>query len=75
MQSFYQFICQVSEDDIEEMFEFADKDGDGKISFLEFQLMINPPQPPVKLDSDAKNGKLKDSGKKVTIITNDSNSS
>ena len=37
--------CQVSEDDIEEMFKFADKDQDGKISFIEFQLMIKPQKP------------------------------
>ena len=28
------------------MFTFADKDGDGKISYTEFQVMINPPKPP-----------------------------
>ena len=28
------------------MFTFADKDGDGKISYTEFQIMINPPKPP-----------------------------
>ena len=27
------------------MFRFADKDNDGKISFLEFQTMIKPPKP------------------------------
>ena len=37
---------KVSEEDIEEMFNFADKDGDGKISYTEFQIMINPPKPP-----------------------------
>jgi len=37
---------EVSEDDIEEMFNYADKDGDGKISYTEFQIMINPPKPP-----------------------------
>jgi len=30
----------------EEMFNFADKDRDGKISWDEFQIMINPPAPP-----------------------------
>ena len=25
------------------MFEFADKDQDGRLSFQEFQLMVNPP--------------------------------
>ena len=28
------------------MFTYADKDGDGKISYQEFQVMINPPKPP-----------------------------
>ena len=28
------------------MFVFADKDCDGKISYKEFQSMINPPKPP-----------------------------
>ena len=36
----------MSEEDIEEMFTYADKDGDGKISYTEFQIMINPPKPP-----------------------------
>ena len=36
---------KVSDDDIEEMFEFADANGDGKISYEEFQIMINPPKP------------------------------
>ena len=36
---------KVSEEDIEEMFSYADKDQDGKISYSEFQVMINPPQP------------------------------
>ena len=63
---------QVSEDDIEEMFNFADKDRDGKISFLEFQLMINPP----KLDSDTslKKSKSKEGVKKVTIIEHENKS-
>ena len=44
----YLYFCifQVSEEDIEEMFTFADKDGDGMISYAEFQVMINPPKPP-----------------------------
>jgi len=37
---------EVSEEDIEEMFTYADKDGDGKISYTEFKIMINPPKPP-----------------------------
>ena len=36
----------MSEQDIEEMFAYADKDKDGKISYTEFQVMINPPKPP-----------------------------
>ena len=36
----------MSEEDIEEMFTFDDKDSDGKISYQEFQAMINPPKPP-----------------------------
>ena len=39
-------MSQVSEEDIEEMFSYADKDGDGKISYTEFKIMINPPKPP-----------------------------
>ena len=37
---------KVADTDIEEMFAFADKDGDDKLSFDEFQIMINPPEPP-----------------------------
>jgi Ca2+-binding EF-hand superfamily protein len=33
-------------EDIEEMFTYADQDCDGKISWSEFQTMINPPKPP-----------------------------
>merc|ERR1712192_269983 len=36
----------VSEVDIEEMFTYADQDRDGRISYDEFQTMINPPKPP-----------------------------
>ena len=70
--------CQVSEDDIEEMFKFADKDQDGKISFIEFQLMIKPQKPDESnnnynlenLKNIHKNG---ENVKKVTIMTeNDS---
>merc|ERR1719483_1167617 len=32
----------VEEEDIDQMFDFADKDKDGKISYSEFQTMINP---------------------------------
>ncbi|XP_023324888.1 calmodulin-like protein 4 [Eurytemora carolleeae] len=35
----------VSETDVEEMFTFADKDNDGRISYKEFRIMINPPKP------------------------------
>jgi len=37
---------EVSEVDIEEMFTYADQDQDGRISYDEFQTMINPPKPP-----------------------------
>ena len=33
-------------EDIDEMFNYADQDHDGKISWQEFQTMINPPKPP-----------------------------
>ena len=46
MMSNHNFYFQVCEEDIEEMFVFADKDCDGKISYTEFQTMINPPKPP-----------------------------
>ena len=35
----------VSDDIIEEMLRFADKDGDGQLSYEEFSLMITPPEP------------------------------
>ena len=49
------------------MFTFADKDKDGKISFMEFQMMINPP----KLESEMLQSKNKDPVKKVTILTSE----
>ena len=36
----------MSDEDIEEMFAYADKDADGRITWTEFQVMINPPKPP-----------------------------
>ena len=36
---------KVHDDDIKEMFDFADANQDGKISYEEFQIMINPPKP------------------------------
>ena len=39
---------KVSDEEIEEMFSFADVDNDGKISYDEFQIMINPPKPSEK---------------------------
>ena len=39
-------IPQVSADEVEEMFMYADQDCDGRISWKEFQTMINPPKPP-----------------------------
>ena len=68
---------QVSEDDIEEMFKFADKDQDGKISFIEFQLMIKPQKPDESNNNyhleNLKQNKNGENVKKVTIMTeNDS---
>merc|ERR1711892_1010269 len=37
---------QVADEDIEEMFEFADKDKDGELSYSEFLLMVDPPALP-----------------------------
>ena len=37
----------VSDDEIEEMFAVVDKNGDEKISYREFQKMINPPDLPL----------------------------
>ena len=37
---------EVSDHDIDEMFAFADKNKDGKLSYKEFRLMIDPPMPP-----------------------------
>ena len=44
---------KVSEEDIEEMFSYADQDRDGKLSYSEFQVMINPlpPLQPLQLIS------------------------
>ena len=53
---------QVSEEEIEEMFCYADKDCDGKISYQEFQVMINPPKRPTEMQPGRKFSK-----KKVTI--------
>ena len=36
------YIVKVDEEEIEEMFNTADKDGDGKLSYSEFLTMINP---------------------------------
>ena len=61
---------KVSEEDIEEMFSYADKDQDGKISYSEFQVMISPrqPKPPPRpdlkeLESKSCKAKLKVEGK------------
>ena len=48
------------------MFTYADKDGDGKISFTEFQAMINPPKPPTEPTTSLEQ---KPPVKKVTIKT------
>ena len=36
----------VEDADIEEMFAFADRDGDGRLSYQEFQVMVLPREPP-----------------------------
>ena len=36
----------MEDEDIEEMFAFADKNQDGHLSYSEFQVMVNPPPPP-----------------------------
>ena len=61
----------MSEEDIEEMFKFADKDKDGKISFLEFQIMIKPQKPDESNNNNPLNTCIKngESVKKVTIST------
>ena len=64
---------QVSEEDIEEMFAYADKDSDGKISYTEFQTMINPPKPPpeqqvVKAATTAKRVTIQTSGQSDNSI-------
>jgi len=41
----------VNEEDIDQMFEFADKDKDGRINYSEFEIMINPQ---VKREDDGK---------------------
>ena len=56
----------MSEEDIEEMFTYADNDGDGKISYTEFQAMINPPNPPTEPQPCLP---LTPAGKRVTIKT------
>ena len=48
------FPPKVSEEEIEEMFTFADKDKDGKISYTEFQTMMNPPKPPTDTPTPVK---------------------
>ena len=40
---------QVADSEIDEMFQYADADQDGKINWTEFQTMINPPKPDGKL--------------------------
>lgn len=60
------------------MFKFADKDQDGKISFIEFQLMIKPQKPDESNNNcNLENLKIMNKNgeniKKVTIMTeNDS---
>ena len=61
----------VSEADIEEMFEFADKNGDGKISYEEFQVMINPQRPAEMPDPNASDFKVKTSPKSKPVKDQD----
>ena len=49
------------------MFSYADKDKDGKISYLEFQAMINPPKPPTEPTTSLTPTPVK----RVTIKTTD----
>ena len=49
-------LFQVADSDIDEMFSYADADCDGKINWLEFQTMINPPQGVVQ--GTSKQGRL-----------------
>ena len=58
----------MSEEDIEEMFVYADMDTDGKISYTEFQAMINPPKPPTEPKQCLSPAQTV---KKVTIKTTD----
>ena len=61
----------VSEADIEEMFEFADKNGDGKISYEEFQVMINPQRPAEMPGPNASDFKVKTSPKSKPVKDQD----
>ena len=36
----FNFLLQISEDEIEEMIKIVDKNGDGKISYSEFRVML-----------------------------------
>ena len=38
----------VEDWEAEEMFDFADKNKDGELSYKDFLIMINPPAPPVQ---------------------------
>ena len=51
---------------IECLITYADKDSDGKISYTEFQAMINPPKPPTEPQPCLPPTPL---GKRVTIKT------
>ena len=56
----------MSEEDMEEMFTCADKDSDGKISYEEFQAMLNPPK-----SIPESHTKKMPSPKRVTIKTSE----
>ena len=68
---------QVAEQEIEEMFQFADQDSDGRIGWEEFLLMITPVKmveaekprlmKPAVLRTKEKSVEAEDSKKKVTL--------
>ena len=43
MQIMKSLPVRVPDHDIEEMFAFADKDNDGKLSYAEFKVILNKP--------------------------------
>jgi len=45
-EDFVHIMKNLPDADIDEMFAYADKNCDGKLSYSEFEVMVNPPQPP-----------------------------